>query len=46
VLKIETGTLDNSTAGLIVGNGEADVAVAGRLDNSVAVRSQQAAGHA
>ncbi|MBH1848258.1 hemagglutinin repeat-containing protein [Stenotrophomonas maltophilia] len=34
VLKIETGTLDNSTAGLIVGNGEADVAVAGRLDNS------------
>ncbi|HIB8544582.1 TPA: hemagglutinin repeat-containing protein [Stenotrophomonas maltophilia] len=34
VLKIETGTLDNSNAGLIVGNGEADVAVAGRLDNS------------
>ncbi|MBC8774576.1 hemagglutinin repeat-containing protein [Stenotrophomonas maltophilia] len=34
VLKIETGTLDNSGAGLIVGNGEADVAVAGRLDNS------------
>ncbi|WP_423173557.1 hemagglutinin repeat-containing protein [Stenotrophomonas maltophilia] len=34
VLKIETGTLDNSNAGLIIGNGEADVAVAGRLDNS------------
>ncbi|HHA2808737.1 TPA: hemagglutinin repeat-containing protein [Stenotrophomonas maltophilia] len=34
VLKIETGTMDNSNAGLIVGNGEADVAVAGRLDNS------------
>ncbi|MDT3487913.1 hemagglutinin repeat-containing protein [Stenotrophomonas maltophilia] len=34
VLKIEADTLDNSAAGLIVGNGEADVAVAGRLDNS------------
>ncbi|WP_238380146.1 hemagglutinin repeat-containing protein [Stenotrophomonas maltophilia] len=33
-LKIQADTLDNGNAGLIVGNGEVDVAVVGRLDNS------------